>query len=140
MVAERARETGAAFALCNLVGGQDELVFDGHSVDRLGTTGATLARGAQFAEELVVCDLERAAEHRAPEPRVGRRADPAGAPRCAPVRASRADDPALAEPLEPDAEVYEALVLGLARLRAQERLRAGAGRGLGRNRLGARRR
>ncbi len=32
MVQERARETGAAFAVCNLVGGQDELVFDGHSV------------------------------------------------------------------------------------------------------------
>ena len=32
MVQDRARETGAAFAVCNLVGGQDELVFDGHSV------------------------------------------------------------------------------------------------------------
>ena len=31
MFAERARAYGAAFAFCNLVGGQDELVFDGHS-------------------------------------------------------------------------------------------------------------
>ena len=43
MVAERARETGAAFAVCNLVGGQDELVFDGHSVV-VSPRGETLAR------------------------------------------------------------------------------------------------
>ena len=59
MVQERARETGAAFAVCNLVGGQDELVFDGHSVI-VSEDGRTLARGAQFAEELVVCDLDLA--------------------------------------------------------------------------------
>ena len=29
MIAQHARETGAAFALCNSVGGQDELIFDG---------------------------------------------------------------------------------------------------------------
>ena len=52
MVPERARETGAAFALCNLVGGQDELVFDGHSVV-VAAEGETLARAAQFAEELL---------------------------------------------------------------------------------------
>src|SRR5204863_6675008 len=53
MVQDRARETGAAFAVCNLVGGQDELVFDGHSVV-VSEQGATLARALQFAEELVV--------------------------------------------------------------------------------------
>jgi len=57
MVAERARESGAAIALCNMVGGQDELVFDGHSfvVDE---QGRTVARAAQFEEELLVHDLE----------------------------------------------------------------------------------
>ncbi len=59
MVQERARETGAAFAVCNLVGGQDELVFDGHSVVVSGH-GQTLARAAQFVEQLVLCDLELA--------------------------------------------------------------------------------
>jgi NAD+ synthase (glutamine-hydrolysing) len=56
MLAERARGYGAAFAFCNLVGGQDELVFDGHSfvVDR---EGAVIARAAQFEEELLVCEL-----------------------------------------------------------------------------------
>jgi NAD+ synthase (glutamine-hydrolysing) len=56
MLAERARAYGAAFAFCNLVGGQDELVFDGHSfvVDAGGTV---LARAAQFEEELLLCEV-----------------------------------------------------------------------------------
>ena len=45
-----------SFALCNTVGGQDELVFDGHSVV-VDPDGELLARAAQFAEELLVCDL-----------------------------------------------------------------------------------
>src|SRR3954452_5983846 len=56
MVAERARTNGAAFALCNMVGGQDELVFDGASVV-VGPGGELLARAAQFEPELLVCDL-----------------------------------------------------------------------------------
>ncbi len=60
MVTQRARENVAAFAFCALVGGQDELVFDGHSfvVDH---TGALLARAAQFEEELLICDVDLAA-------------------------------------------------------------------------------
>src|SRR3954468_23785228 len=53
MIGDRARETGAAFAMCNLVGAQDELVFDGHSVV-VAPDGRTLARAAQFEEELLV--------------------------------------------------------------------------------------
>ena len=56
MFAERARSYGTAFAFCNLVGGQDELVFDGHSLI-LDADGALLARGSQFEEELLVCEL-----------------------------------------------------------------------------------
>jgi NAD+ synthase (glutamine-hydrolysing) len=53
----RAREAGAALAYVNMVGGQDELVFDGDSiiVDR---TGRLLARGPQFTEALIVADLD----------------------------------------------------------------------------------
>jgi NAD+ synthase (glutamine-hydrolysing) len=56
MFCERSRAYGAYFAFCNLVGGQDELVFDGQS---LVTTpdGTVIARAAQFEEELMVCDL-----------------------------------------------------------------------------------
>jgi NAD+ synthase (glutamine-hydrolysing) len=60
MVIQRARENVAAFAFCAIVGGQDELVFDGHSVV-VDHTGAVIARAAQFAEELLVCDIDLAA-------------------------------------------------------------------------------
>jgi len=56
MIADRARANGAAFALCNATGGQDELVFDGASVV-IGADGQTLARAAQFEPELLLCDL-----------------------------------------------------------------------------------
>ena len=56
MFAERAREYGAHFAFCNLVGGQDELVFDGQSM-LIAPDGTTLARAAQFEEELLVCEI-----------------------------------------------------------------------------------
>jgi NAD+ synthase (glutamine-hydrolysing) len=54
----RARENGVRVALCNTVGGQDELVFDGHSLV-IGSDGAVLARAAGFEEALFVVDLEQ---------------------------------------------------------------------------------
>jgi NAD+ synthase (glutamine-hydrolysing) len=105
MVADRARETGAVFALCNAVGGQDELVFDGHSVV-VSAGGDVLARGPQFSEDLVVCDLELEPREAANEgARVFARLESAAPPSAA--------KPTLAEPLDPIAEVYEALTLGL---------------------------
>jgi NAD+ synthase (glutamine-hydrolysing) len=56
MFSQRARAYGTAFALCNLVGGQDELVFDGHSLI-FDSGGELVARGLQFEEDLVVCQL-----------------------------------------------------------------------------------
>ena len=56
LFAERARETGAHVAFCAMVGGQDELVFDGHSFV-LDPTGKTIGRAAQFAQDMLVCDL-----------------------------------------------------------------------------------
>lgn len=55
-LAARARENRVIVTYTNMVGGQDELVFDGNSVmfDRSGTV---LARGAAFREELVVADV-----------------------------------------------------------------------------------
>jgi NAD+ synthase (glutamine-hydrolysing) len=86
MLSERARENNAAVCYVNLVGGQDELVFDGGSMV-LDAEGRLLARAAQFEEELLVCDLG-AAEGK-----------PAISPR-------------LADSLELEEEVYSALVLG----------------------------
>lgn len=57
LCARRAREAGAALAYCNLVGGQDELVFDGDSIV-VSAGGELLARGPQFTEALIVADLE----------------------------------------------------------------------------------
>ncbi len=56
MFAERSRSYGAYFAFCNLVGGQDELVFDGQSLVT-APDGTVIARAAQFEEELLVCEV-----------------------------------------------------------------------------------
>jgi NAD+ synthase (glutamine-hydrolysing) len=53
----RATEARAALAYANMVGGQDELVFDGDSI-LVAADGALIARGPQFDEALVVADLE----------------------------------------------------------------------------------
>ncbi len=67
MLAERARAYGAHFAFCNLVGGQDELVFDGHSFV-VGPDGAMIARARQFEEELLVCEVPSPAPAQCAEP------------------------------------------------------------------------
>jgi NAD+ synthase (glutamine-hydrolysing) len=57
MVSQRARDNLAAVAFCALYGGQDELVFDGHSfvVDH---DGQIIARSPQFEEDFLVCDVD----------------------------------------------------------------------------------
>jgi NAD+ synthase (glutamine-hydrolysing) len=57
LVVRRAREAGAALAYANMVGGQDELVFDGDSI-LVTADGTPVARGPQFEEALVVADLD----------------------------------------------------------------------------------
>ena len=57
MIAARAADNVAIVAYTNLVGGQDELVFDGNSL-LLDEKGALLARGRQFEEDLVIADLD----------------------------------------------------------------------------------
>ncbi len=65
MLVTRARDTSSFFAFCNLVGGQDELVFDGHSVV-LDDAGEVIARAPGFQEHLLVVDIE-------PRDAIGRR-------------------------------------------------------------------
>jgi NAD+ synthase (glutamine-hydrolysing) len=57
MLVTRARDTSSYLAFCNLVGGQDELVFDGHSVV-LDDSGEVIARAPGFEEQLLVVDVE----------------------------------------------------------------------------------
>jgi NAD+ synthase (glutamine-hydrolysing) len=55
--ARRAREAGAALAYANMLGGQDELVFDGGSLV-VDAAGRTVAHAPQFCEQLLVTDLD----------------------------------------------------------------------------------
>jgi NAD+ synthase (glutamine-hydrolysing) len=119
MFAERAREDGVPIAFCGLVGGQDELLFDGHSfvVDR---TGETLARAAQFEEDLLLCDLDLDASslqpHEAGDPEAAQSVQPplASLPGRSPTARLDTIAPHLTEPIAPEeAEVYAALMLGL---------------------------
>jgi NAD+ synthase (glutamine-hydrolysing) len=64
MIATRATDTVAIFAYNNLVGGQDELVFDGHSFIS-DESGNITARGKQFEEDFVIADLDIEAVFRA---------------------------------------------------------------------------
>ncbi|MEA1903512.1 MAG: NAD+ synthase [Actinomycetota bacterium] len=65
MLAARARDSGAAVVYLNLVGGQDELVFDGASVV-LDRSGRVLHRSPQFEEDFFVVDLPVGNEIAAP--------------------------------------------------------------------------
>ncbi|WP_018654916.1 NAD+ synthase [Actinomadura flavalba] len=119
LCAERAREAGCALAYVNMVGGQDELVFDGDSLI-VGADGALLARAPQFEEHLLVTDLDL--------PGAVAPAEPARTPvdaldgttitveryvlQDAPLPAYDAAAPEVSEPLPGLAEVYGALVLG----------------------------
>lgn len=57
LCSRRARDGECALAYVNLVGGQDELVFDGDSIV-VGPDGEVIARAAQFVPELLVVDLD----------------------------------------------------------------------------------
>jgi NAD+ synthase (glutamine-hydrolysing) len=64
MLSKLATKTGCPLVYCNLVGGNDELVFDGNSLVFSGR-GALLAEGKLFAEDFLVVELETAAPRQA---------------------------------------------------------------------------
>ncbi|MGD0981606.1 MAG: NAD+ synthase, partial [Solirubrobacteraceae bacterium] len=113
VVGARVSETGIPCAFCALVGGQDELVFDGHSFV-LGRDGTLLARAAQFSEEMLICDVELATPQ---QPEEGKRGAVKVLARVKlPVRVTPppASTPRTASLLEPrEAEIYAALECGL---------------------------
>ena len=57
MVSTRASDSAVFIAYTNMVGGQDELVFDGHSMV-FDPKGELIARGRQFEEDLIVADID----------------------------------------------------------------------------------
>src|SRR3989454_1038338 len=119
MVATRAADDVVWLAFVNMVGGQDELVFDGASMI-VDPHGETVARGRQFVEELVTADIDLDAVFRARMQDSRRRKetlDVARAPLISvPPLPARAEAPPLpaqvAEPLPRVDEVFQALVLG----------------------------
>ena len=115
MLATRAADHSVPILYVNLVGGQDELVFDGGS-SVFDETGHVVARARQFEEDLLIVDLDvrptfrkrlldpRGRATRPPLPEV-HISEPR--PRAGPPRPAR-----LEPPLEPEAEVWSALCLG----------------------------
>ncbi len=115
MLATRAADASCGLVYVNLVGGQDELVFDGASLV-LDHNGQVVARAEQFHEGTMVVDVEvkPVFRKRLLDPRGRAFAEPlpevfvSGEPITNPDRAT----PPCAEPLGPIHEIYEALVLG----------------------------
>ena len=119
MLATRAADDLTCLAFVNLVGGQDELIFDGQSFV-FNEAGECVARGRAFEEDLIVADLDLDGVFRARLHDSRRRKEklvlPADVPRVALTPLPHRDRPALegtlAPPLDPTEEVYRALVLG----------------------------
>jgi NAD+ synthase (glutamine-hydrolysing) len=114
MLATRATDASTPIAYVNLVGGQDELVFDGASIV-FDEQGRLVARARQFVEDFLVVDLDVRPTFRK------RLLDPRGwrtAPALPEVKVSdahlaeRGEPPRVEPELAPVREVYEALVLG----------------------------
>ncbi|MFE2877186.1 NAD+ synthase [Streptomyces roseus] len=115
LVRRRAKEAGCTLAYLAMIGGQDELVFDGDSIV-VGADGEVVVRAPQFSEGCVLVDLDLpAARSDAPEGLVGDglRID----------RVVLSEEPleayepvvtgGYADRLDDDEEVYDALVVGL---------------------------
>src|SRR4030095_9127964 len=119
MLATRAGDNTVIVAYNNLVGGQDELVFDGDSLV-YDENGELIARGKQFEEDLIVVDLdvESVFRRRLHDPRRRQqKLRPIDASEVFPITSRvRKPKPMAAqpqsEPLTADAEIYQALVVG----------------------------
>jgi NAD+ synthase (glutamine-hydrolysing) len=123
MLATKASDNVAIVIYNNLVGGQDELVFDGNSVI-FNEKGEPIARGRQFEEDLVVADLDMESVFRSQLHDPGRRKETPWIKkeleRVTKIEVSNECPVAAKPPLPPRqversseiAEVYQALVLG----------------------------
>jgi NAD+ synthase (glutamine-hydrolysing) len=114
LVRRRAADTDAVLAYVNMVGGQDELVFDGDSIV-VSAQGEVLARAPQFEEHLLVVDLDlpEAAQRIHDGAEVERLVLGDQPPSTYPALSSPELTAAIAPRMEDEAEVYAALVTGL---------------------------
>jgi NAD+ synthase (glutamine-hydrolysing) len=123
MLATRAADNITIVAYNNLVGGQDELVFDGNSMV-LNEKGELIAKGRQFQEDLIVADLDVEAVFRTRlhDPRWRKETQLVNERECRTILVSVSTEPAMQEkpPLpphppeefDPIGEIYKAIVLG----------------------------
>src|SRR5438034_4244461 len=120
MISTRALDDQVCVAYVNMVGGQDELVFDGASLI-VNERGECVARGLAFEEDFVVADLDLEAVFRARLHDSRRRKEKLRAAETAPrivlpalpvAEPAPAVEPPTIAPLERVEEVYRALVLG----------------------------
>jgi NAD+ synthase (glutamine-hydrolysing) len=102
LVQKRAQEISAPVAYVNMTGGQDDLVFDGDSIV-VSKDGSVLARTAQFDDQLIVVDIECAEGSSRPDVVISEQ------PTSHPTPASSS----IATPLSDEAEMWQALVMGL---------------------------
>jgi NAD+ synthase (glutamine-hydrolysing) len=107
MLARRARRAKASIAYVNMVGAQDELVFDGGSLV-LDPSGEVVARLPQFKEQIATVEVPLGTAANASKSNTRRIT--------AELRSvdRRATPAMLAPPLVPEEEIYRALTLGLA--------------------------
>jgi NAD+ synthase (glutamine-hydrolysing) len=126
MMIQRARDNLVDVVFCNIVGGQDELVFDGHSVV-VDQDGEIVARGPQFEEALLVCTIDpgavaaerlQDARHRAAVRRERERGEEERAVSLGSFRVEPTTEPGkvggpVADPMGPEEEIYSALVTGV---------------------------
>ena len=102
LVQKRAKEISAPVAYVNMTGGQDDLVFDGDSIV-VGKDGSVLARTAQFDDQLIVVDIECAEGSSRPDVVVSEQ----------PTSHATPANSSIATPLSDEAEMWQALVMGL---------------------------
>ncbi|MBA2725234.1 MAG: NAD+ synthase [Actinobacteria bacterium] len=111
MLCDRARRAGASIAYVNMVGGQDELVFDGGSVV-IDPKGEVVWRGPQFTEHFAVIDVPMGEVHGAPSPAT-KRIEVALVPATPGAPAPSRENSGSNERLSGAPEVYAALSMSL---------------------------
>jgi len=102
LVQKRAKEISAPVAYVNMTGSQDDLVFDGDSIV-VGKDGSVLARTAQFVEQLIVIDIDCTEGSSRPDVVISEQ----------PTSHSSPAHSSIATPLSDEAEMWNALVMGL---------------------------
>jgi NAD+ synthase (glutamine-hydrolysing) len=102
LVQQRAKEIAAPVAYVNMTGGQDDLVFDGDTIV-VAKDGSVLARTPQFDDQLIVVDIDCTEGSSRPDVVISEE----------PTSLTGSVAPAVATRLSNEAEMWQALVMGL---------------------------